>query len=84
MEFQLIDQNNIPSSHIVVLFDHQYLWKVSMIVLEFLHRNSHQEKENFEDRTFDEVWPGVASHTYACPDLTCMSLIGLEDTSDKK
>ena len=67
MEFQLIDQNNIPSSHIV----------------GFLHRNSHQEKKNFEGRIFGEVWPGVASHTYACPELTCVSLIGLEDTSDK-
>ena len=29
------------------VIDHLYLWKESNNVLDFLHRDSHQEKENF-------------------------------------
>ena len=42
MEFQLIDQNDLLSSHIAGFFDHQYLWGGSINVLDFLHKDSLQ------------------------------------------
>ena len=45
IEFQLIDQNNVLSNHIAGFFDDQYLWRESIIVLDFLHRDRHQGRE---------------------------------------
>ena len=42
MEFKLMDQNNLSSSHIAGFFGHPYLWMESVNVLDFFHRDSHQ------------------------------------------
>ena len=40
-------------------FDHQYLWKKSINIFDFLYRDNHQRKVAPETTTFDWVWPAV-------------------------
>ena len=46
MKFQLTNQNNLLSNHIAGFFDHQYLWREPIKVLDSLHGDSHQGREN--------------------------------------
>ena len=38
----------LPTSWTVAFFDHQYLWKKLIVLLDFVHRNSHQRTDKFE------------------------------------
>ena len=42
MKFQLIDQKTFPSNQIAGFFDHQYLLRESINVINVLDRGSHQ------------------------------------------
>ena len=55
------------------LFDHQYLWKESVNILDFLLGDNHQRKEASKTTTFGQVWlvvllsnqiPGFFGHQY--------------------
>ena len=45
----------LSSSQIAELFDHQYLWKELITLLDFLHADNHQEKVAPETTTFGRV-----------------------------
>ena len=49
----------LSSSQTAELFDHQYLWKELITLLDFLHADNHQEKVAPETITFGRVWPVV-------------------------
>ena len=51
----------VSSNQNARLFDHQYLWKES-IILNFLHGGSHWRRLATETTTFGWELPGVPSH----------------------
>ena len=54
-------------SQIAKFFDHQYLWKESDDILDFLHGDSSG------DSTYGRVWPRVSSQAETCLDvLVCL------------
>ena len=58
----------LSSNQIARFFDHQYLWKESISILEFLYECSHQGKVASEATTFDAMWPDLPSHVQICLD----------------
>ena len=46
-------------NQIAVFFDHQYLWKESINLLDYLHGINHQRKVASESNTFGWMWPDV-------------------------
>ena len=51
-------------------FDHQYLWKGTDGVLDFLHRDSYKRKKASKSFTIGWVWPGLSSHAQTCLNLS--------------
>ena len=49
-------------NHIAGFFDHQYLSKETISVLDILHRDSCQKKIAFKKTTIGWVWPVKPSH----------------------
>ena len=56
-------------NEIVRCFDHQYIWKESVDILDSFYGDTHYRKVVTETITFGWLWPDVPSHTQACLDL---------------
>ena len=67
-----LEAKMVSSNQNARLFDHQYLWKES-IILNFLHGGSHWRRLATETTTFGWELPGVPSHAQTYLDLlqTC-------------
>ena len=59
IELQII---SILSDWISGFFDHQYLQKKLIALLDFLHRNNHQKKGKSKTNTFSWVWVALSSY----------------------
>ena len=57
------------SNQIARFFDHQYLWKESSDILDFVTGDIHYRKVVTVTTTFGWVWPGRPSHAQTCQDL---------------
>ena len=51
------------SNQIAGFFDHQYLQKGLMDLLDFLSRKSHQGCDKWKSNSFSWVWLVLSSHT---------------------
>ena len=67
----------LASNQIAGFSHHQYLWKESINILEFLHGGSHQRKVASGIATFGLMWPGFPRHIQICLDLPVLPLAGL-------
>ena len=69
INFQMINQNALLSNQIVRTFDHQYIWKETINVLDFLHRDICKKKIASYSTSISCVWPGIPSDAQTCPNL---------------
>ena len=59
---------------------HQYLWKETLNVLDFLYRDVYHGKIASKCATVGWVWPGVLSHSrlaLVCQALTLVDLVAV-------
>ena len=54
------------SNQAVGFFDHQYLRKETINVLDFLHKDSYQREIVSKSSTVGWTWPGVPSEDQTC------------------
>ena len=56
-------------NQIAGFFDHQYIWKECIDILDFLHEGIHEGKVASKPTTFGWVCPGKPSYAQICPEF---------------